>query len=158
MMAGYWLSQAIYVAAKLGIADLLKDGPKGSGELAQAAGADPRSVYRLMRALASSSLGDVGGGHGTLIRAVLGASPKMRGILCDGPAVGEAGQKQIEAAGLSERCQTVAGDFFKSVPAGDAYTLKSVIHAWDDDRAAMILRNCRRAMAPEGKVLLIEMI
>ena len=56
MMAGYWLSQAIYVAAKLGIGDLLKDGPKGSGELAQAVGADPRSVYRLMRALASAGI------------------------------------------------------------------------------------------------------
>ena len=56
MMAGYWLSQAIYVAAKLGIADLLTEGPKRSGELAQAAGADPRSVHRLMRALASAGI------------------------------------------------------------------------------------------------------
>ena len=41
------------VAAKLGIADLLKDGPKSSDELAQATGTHGRSLYRLLRALAS---------------------------------------------------------------------------------------------------------
>jgi O-methyltransferase/methyltransferase family protein len=53
MTAGYWISQAIYVAAKLGIADLLRDGPMSSEELAQATGAHPRALYRLLRALAS---------------------------------------------------------------------------------------------------------
>jgi hypothetical protein len=53
MTAGHWISQAIYVAAKLGIADLLKDGPRSSEELAQLAGAHPRALYRLLRALAS---------------------------------------------------------------------------------------------------------
>ena len=53
MMAGYWLSQAIYVAAKLGIGDLLKDGPKRDEGLVQATRAHPGSLYRLMRVLAS---------------------------------------------------------------------------------------------------------
>src|SRR5262245_9110368 len=53
MVTGYWVSQAIYVAAKLGIADLLKDGPKNDDELSQATGAHVRSLYRLLRALAS---------------------------------------------------------------------------------------------------------
>jgi SAM-dependent methyltransferase len=53
MVTGYWVSQVIYVAAKLGIADLLKDGPKSSDELAQATGTHARSLYRLLRALAS---------------------------------------------------------------------------------------------------------
>ena len=53
MITGYWISQAIYVAAKLGIADLLKDGPKNDDELAKATGTHPRSLYRLLRALAS---------------------------------------------------------------------------------------------------------
>jgi hypothetical protein len=53
MMTGYWISQAIHVAAKLGLADLLQDEPKSSEELARAAGADPRALYRLLRALAS---------------------------------------------------------------------------------------------------------
>ena len=53
MTAGHWISQAIYVAAKLGIADLLRDSPKSSEELAQYTGAHPHALYRLLRALAS---------------------------------------------------------------------------------------------------------
>src|SRR5229473_495123 len=53
MTTGYWVSEAIYVAAKLGIADLLKDGPQSCIALATATGADAASLFRLMRALAS---------------------------------------------------------------------------------------------------------
>src|SRR3989442_15033516 len=53
MMTGYWISQAIYAAAKLGIADLLKDGPKSADELARATGTHAPSLHRLLRALAS---------------------------------------------------------------------------------------------------------
>jgi O-methyltransferase domain/Dimerisation domain len=53
MVTGYWASQAIYVAAKLGIADLLKDGPRSCDDLARATRAHPESLDRLMRALAS---------------------------------------------------------------------------------------------------------
>jgi hypothetical protein len=53
MLTGYWLSQAIYVAAKLGLADLLKDGPCSADDLAVATHMHARSLYRLLRALAS---------------------------------------------------------------------------------------------------------
>ena len=53
MLIGFFISQAVYVAAELGIADLVKDGPKTSEELAKLAGADARSLYRLLRGLAS---------------------------------------------------------------------------------------------------------
>src|SRR5579864_7668708 len=53
MATGYWESQAIYVAAKLGIADHLKDGPRTSFDLAQATRTHPGALRRLMRALAS---------------------------------------------------------------------------------------------------------
>jgi hypothetical protein len=53
MATGYWVSQAIYVAAKLGIADLLKDGPQSCFALATATGADAPSLFRVMRALSS---------------------------------------------------------------------------------------------------------
>jgi hypothetical protein len=53
MATGYWVSQAIYVAAKLGIADLLKDGPQSYVALAAATGSDAPSLFRVMRALAS---------------------------------------------------------------------------------------------------------
>lgn len=53
MINGYWVTQSLHVAARLGIADLLADGPKTVEALAQSSGAEPRSLYRLLRALAS---------------------------------------------------------------------------------------------------------
>ena len=53
MMTGYWVSQAVYVAAKLGIADLLADGPVGCEDLAAATDTHARSLRRVLRALAS---------------------------------------------------------------------------------------------------------
>lgn len=53
MLTGYWISQAIYVAAKLGIADLLIAEPRTADELAAETGMHARSLYRLLRALAS---------------------------------------------------------------------------------------------------------
>lgn len=53
MITGYWISQAIYAAAKFGIADHLKDGPKTVAELAKTTATDPGALYRLLRALAS---------------------------------------------------------------------------------------------------------
>jgi hypothetical protein len=53
MASGYWVSRSIYVAAKLGIADLLKDSPKSCDELATATGTNAPSLYRVLRALAS---------------------------------------------------------------------------------------------------------
>src|ERR1041385_389954 len=53
MIQGYRISQIVYVAAKLGIADLLADGPKTSAELAATSGTHAPSLYRLLRMLAS---------------------------------------------------------------------------------------------------------
>src|SRR5215831_7073817 len=53
MVTGYWLSQMLYVAAKLGLADLVTDGPRTADELASATQTRPRPLYRLLRALAS---------------------------------------------------------------------------------------------------------
>src|SRR5262245_45212575 len=53
MLTGYWISQALYVAAKLGLPDLLESGVKRPEDLARATGTHPPSLYRLLRALAS---------------------------------------------------------------------------------------------------------
>jgi len=66
---------------------------------------------------------DVGGGHGRLLSMILTAYPRMHGVLFDLPHALEGGQKTIAEAGLSNRCEVVSGDFFRSVPAGDAYIL-----------------------------------
>jgi hypothetical protein len=53
----------------------------------------------------------------------------------------------------------VAGDFFEAVPdGGDVYVLSWVIHDWDDDRSVTILKNCRRAMAHDARLLVIEQV
>jgi hypothetical protein len=264
MATGYIVSQALYVAAKLKIADLLKDGPRTSAELAQAAGADERFLYRTLRALASfgvfaeteqgsftltptaellrtdvqgsmhamvvwmnepfhwrvfeemlgavktgklafeqvfgmepfpyfvqnpevarifdnamtsfslisapavtaaydfssiKKLVDVAGGHGLLISSILKANPHLQGVLFDMPTVIEGAGRLIEEAGVTVRCEKVAGDFFEAVPAGgDAYIMKHIIHDWDDERSLVILRNCHRAMTENGKLLLVEVV
>lgn len=264
MITSSWISQTISVAAKLGIADLLKDGPKNSDELAKATGTHARSLYRVLRALASvgvfaeiedghfeltplaaslvtgvpgsvralaimfgeewhcqpwvnllhslktantafehvygmklfeyleknpevaeifneamtsttatlsatvtddydfSGFGkivEVGGGHGSLIAAILKANPRMQGVLFDLPHVVSGSKDLIEAEGLTKRCQIVGGNFFESVPSeGNAYILKQIIHDWDDTQAIAILKNCRHAMLENGKLVLLETV
>src|SRR5687767_14453962 len=51
MIGGYHASQIIYVAARLGVADRLRDGPRRSDELAPLVGAHPAALHRLLRAL-----------------------------------------------------------------------------------------------------------
>ena len=56
LFRGFWVSQAIYVAAELGLADLLADGPRTADDLAAAAGAHAPSLYRILRLLASEGV------------------------------------------------------------------------------------------------------
>jgi len=264
MATGYWVSQAIYVAAKLGIADLLKDGPQSCVALASDTGADAASLFRLMRALASvgvfshagkdcfalsrlaeslqtdtpgslkamvmtlgeihyqacgnllhnsvqtgspafnhvfgssffdylqqngdvgaafnrgmtnlalmlayavlmaydftgiSSIVDIGGGEGKLLRKILELNPEMRGAVLDLPATIETANQQLSDDTCGGRCSYIGGDFFESVPPGaDAYLLCGVVHDWDDNRVITILRNCRRAMTKNGRLLLVDMV
>ncbi len=263
LLTGHYVSRAVYVAARLGIADLLAGGPRTAEELAGNAGAHGPSLRRLLRLLASRgvfseledgrftltplseclrsdspsssrpvallfagpimrawdellysvqtgevafdrvfgmpafrymgehpedaatfnaamtaassvtaagvpaaydfsrhrTLVDIGGGHGVLLTSILKANPRLRGVLFELPFVAEGARKAVEAAGLSGRCEVAAGDFFQAVPEGaDAYILKSVIHDWDDARSVEILGHCRRAMAEDGKLLLVELV
>ena len=105
------------------------------------------------------TVADVGGAHGVLLTAVLRANPAARGILFDLPHVIATAADVIAAAGLSQRCELVSGDFFEAVPEGaDLHLLKQIVHDWDDERATRLLQNCHRALAPAGKVLLVEMV
>jgi hypothetical protein len=263
MTNGYWATQIVYVAAKLGIADVLKDGPRSIQMLAQATETHAPSLYRLMRALAglgvfrenengeyeatalgrclasgspgalrarailngeewyagwggllqsvrtgetafdrivgmsffehlaanadtavvfneamasstesaaravadaydfsrSGSIVDVGGGTGAFLAGILQANPRARGILFDRPNVVGGARKLLSSAGVADRCEVVAGDFFETVPGGgDVYILSWIIHDWDDDRGIAILKNCRRAMADDARLLVIEQV
>jgi hypothetical protein len=83
----------------------------------------------------------------------------MKGTVYDRPEVIAGTQRAIEQDGLADRCQAVAGDFFESVPAGaDCYALRLVIHDWDDQKAATILRRCREGITGDGRLLLFELV
>ncbi len=263
MVTGFWVSQIIGVAAKLGIAEHLHDGPKSADDLARLTGSDPVALFRVLRAAASlgvfqlsadnrfslTPLGetlrsgvpgsmremaimqtskghwlpwgrlddavrtgtpqavatlqcelfehyanspeeaaaftgamgnlsaivasevaahvdtsgltravDVGGAEGTLIAALLGKNPSLKGVVFDLPHVTASSTAKLAGQGLLDRCDVVAGDFFKSVPPGDLYVLKQILHDWNDDQAKTILRNCAQAMSPKGRVAIVEMV
>lgn len=263
MASGYWISQAIYVAAELRIADCLGDSALTATELAERSGAHAPSLYRLLRALASVGLfaedgghrfrgtalsdclrsdaphsqlpavlmmvgqfykawgklvenircgepafkletgmtffdhltansaeaeifdaamtalndrkttaflnaydlshigilADIGGGNGSALLRILERYPALTGVLFDLPGVVERARAKIEEARLSNRCRIVGGNFFEQVtPGADAYLLRHIIHNWDDEHAALVLRKIHQAMSAESKLLVIERI
>jgi hypothetical protein len=102
---------------------------------------------------------DVAGGHGFFLTCVLLANPAMTGVLFDQPHVIGWARTALGEAGLADRCEVVAGDFFESLPAGaDAYSFKWIIHDWPEEQGLHILRNTRAAIAPDGKLLLLECV
>ncbi|WP_181781245.1 methyltransferase [Pseudonocardia pini] len=258
MIGGHRTTQAIYVAARLGIADELAAGPLTPGEIARRVEADPDGVRRLLRALAGMevfalrpdgryeltpladtlrsdhprstrsaalywgspphwehwghlvdavrrgrpvvpalrgtdvwsylrsepefaaafdeakegladsareavveaydftelhTVVDVGGGRGQLLTAILEVAPQARGVLFDQPSVVDG------LGGLGERCAVEAGSYFDEVPEGaDCYLLKNVLHDWTEQQALQILGTIRRAVAPTGRLLLVETV
>ncbi|WP_067488140.1 methyltransferase [Actinomadura hibisca] len=105
-----------------------------------------------------TTLVDVGGGKGHFLSTVLAAHPHLRGVLFDLDHVAAAARDHLKTAGLVDRTEVVGGDFFTGeLPAGaDAYLLGSVLHNWSDDDAVRILSSVRAAMAPSGRVLVLE--
>ncbi|MGH7572429.1 MAG: methyltransferase [Gemmatimonadota bacterium] len=100
---------------------------------------------------------DLGGGTGTFLIELLESRPEMRATLVEFPETAERARRVVEEAGLSERCEVIAGDLFEVTPeGGDVYVLKFVLHSLDDDRAEEALRRCRRAGGGNGRVLVIE--
>ncbi len=262
MIGGYWMTQAIRVAAELGIADVLAEGPHRAEELASRTGANSGALFRVMRALASvgifaedargrfsltplaerlrsdgaasqrpfammmgaefyqswgellhsvksgedafqkaygksffqymterpdrhciydaamtavhgsetepvlngynfarfRTVVDVGGGNGLMLAALLKRYPGVRGILYELPGVARRARPVVASMGLSDRLGIMEGNFFSSVPPADGYVMRHVIHDWRDEEAAIILRNCREAMEPDGRVLLVETV
>jgi len=102
---------------------------------------------------------DVGGAHGHLLAAILRRHRKVRGVLYDQTQVvaGAAARGFISAPDVCDRIEVEGGDFFSAVPAGaDGYLMKYILHDWDDERCVRILRLCREAMAPGGRVLVVD--
>ncbi|MER7820193.1 methyltransferase [Streptomyces sp. NPDC096153] len=102
---------------------------------------------------------DVGGGNGTLLISLLKENEGMRGIVFDLPQALDQTQQALANAGLTDRAVCLAGDFFTSVPAGaDVYVLSQILHDWDDQNAASILKQCHAAMTPKSRLLILDQV
>jgi hypothetical protein len=101
------------------------------------------------------TLVDVGGSHGATVCAILIRYPMMRGVLFDLPEV--IAKAELYPAELRERCQLAGGTMLESVPSGgDAYLIKRVLMDSTDDEAVAVLENCRKAMKPGGRILIVD--
>jgi hypothetical protein len=251
LLRGALATRTLAIVADLGIADALADGPKAVMELAGEAGADPDTLQRLLRALASDGIFaeaepgvfkntaasevlragggwgdfahlfggawhrtageldatgeppfprifgtdfwdwlaqhpeeraafdcameqgwerrverlaaadwrgnetvvDVGGGNGSLLVQLLRRRPGLRGIVLDLPETNR-DEDELARAGV----EFVAGDFFDGVPSGDVYILSTILHDWDDQRAAAILRTIQAAAPRDARLLVVESV
>lgn len=126
-----------------------------SADLALEAGAILRSVAFA----AGQTVVDVAGGDGALLELILSAFPGLRGILLDLPSTVALALRRLTAAGLGGRCRFVAGDFFRDIPAGaDVYLMRQIMHDWPDEDCRLLLENCRRAMAPGARLVIVERV
>jgi ubiquinone/menaquinone biosynthesis C-methylase UbiE len=108
---------------------------------------------------ANGVVADLGGGGGTLIRAVLERHPKLRGMLVDREASIEAAVPYFKESATADRCELIIADLAESVPPGaDVYMLKHVLHGYTDEKAVAILRHCRAVVPPTGSLLVIEFV
>jgi hypothetical protein len=98
-----------------------------------------------------STIADVGGGHGHLLRAILDTSPSASGLLFELPHV-------VAEVGVgSDRLSLAAGDFFADpLPVADAYVLMEVIHDWPDEKAAKILAAVRKSAPAHARLVIVE--
>lgn len=102
---------------------------------------------------------DVGGGDGSLLAALLTAGPQARGVLFELPREKAEVVPALAALIAAGRARVERGSFFDGVPAGgDVYVLKRVLHDWDDERALRVLGHCRDALAPGGRVAVVDMV
>ena len=58
--------------------------------------------------------------------------------------------------GLQDRCRYVGGDMFEAVPSADAYSLKMILHDWNDSECVEILSNVRKAASGRAQVFIVE--
>ena len=104
------------------------------------------------------TLVDIGGGSGELLATLVAVRPGLRGVVLDLAHARDGAVAHLSGRGLADRCAFEAGSFFEPWPLGDVYLLKSVLHNWDDERAAAILARGREAMAAGARMLIVERV
>ena len=106
-----------------------------------------------------TSLMDVAGGLGTLLAAILARTPQLRGTLFEVPPVAEQAKQSSILEPHKDRVEFIGGSFLDEVPSGcDAYVMKHILHDWEDAEAGKILGNIRKAMGPEGTLLVVDQV
>jgi hypothetical protein len=102
---------------------------------------------------------DVGGASGNMLASVLARHASPRGVLFDLPQATSEAPTLLREHGVEARVTLQHGSFFDAVPAGgDIYLLSHIIHDWSEEKALAILRNCRKAMTPTSRLLLVELV
>jgi hypothetical protein len=149
----YGMRQFDYLSTQPEMAGIFNEG-QFTGTLAVAAAALDACDFAPFKTIV-----DVGGGSGAFATTVLRTHPDMRGIVFDLPYCRQGALDHFAAAGVSDRCEFVGGDFFQTIPSGaDAYLLKFILHDWEDHKCAQILTSCRAAVRGGAKLLLVESV
>ena len=131
-----------------------EDAARFNSAMASKSRADIAAILNAYDFSAFAAVGDIGGGHGHLLRAVLEKTPSAKGVLFDLPHAVEAA-RTVPA----DRLELMAGDFFKTpLPACDCYILMNVIHDWSDDDSVAILKAVRKAAPRSARLLLCEVV
>jgi SAM-dependent methyltransferase len=101
---------------------------------------------------------DVGGGGAAFDIELCQAHPHLRATVFDLPFVGDLTLERVRSAGLADRIEFVAGDFFTdALPGGhDVILLSNILHDWAEDDVRRILAACADALAPGGALLICE--
>lgn len=122
-------------------------------------GEEPSAIVDAYNFSGSGTVVDVGGGSGNLLGTILASNPNLRGVLFERPQVVPEAEANLKASGVADRCAFVEGDFLEAVPeGGDVYIVSHCIHNWDERSCTEILSNCRRAMLPRGRLLIVEAV
>ncbi len=122
-------------------------------------GGEPPAVAAAYDFSGFDTVVDVGGATGNMLTHVLTKYEKPRGILFDLPHVVGDAPEFLKQRGVAERVTIQSGSFFEAVPAGgDAYVLSHIIHDWSEAQCLTILGNCRKAMKPTSRLLIVEMV
>lgn len=101
---------------------------------------------------------DVGGAEGAFVAELLSRHPQLSGVVLDRPVTIPRIAAEAERRGLSDRLEAAPGDFFTSVPSGDIYLLKFILHDWDDASCVRILSTIVTAMPSGARLYIVEML
>ncbi|MET7276442.1 methyltransferase [Streptomyces flaveolus] len=100
---------------------------------------------------------DVIAGRGNLLAGILQQAPDVKGVLYDQEVATVDSPALFEAAGVADRLTIEHGGYLGKLPSGaDAYVFKHIIHDFSEADAVTALRNAREAIAPGGRLLVIE--